>query len=375
MSDVPAAALWSAALFFSFGSSPPASGRRCSNALPAGICAALAVLVRPNLVPLALVLALFLLWPERRDISRRAWICASSFAVIVVPAIIAVAIINLRLYGSALRSGYDDLSSAYAFDHAAANARRYTAWLLATQTPLVTLSIAGLTAPFVTRSNVLTRRTSLIFMAFLFVIGGSYLTYAVFDDWRYLRFLLPLFPPMLVAMTAFILWALRPLPAIARVPAFVALAALLVGHELHFAIGEGIGRLAAVERRYVAVARFIEASTRRNAVFLSLQHAGSVRHYGGRLTLRFDLVPADLDAALSSLVRAGWRPFILLEDWEEPQFKRQFGASSEAGRLGWRPYARLDAPGGVNIYDPEQMRAAHDVMAIPPPGGCDCRHY
>ena len=61
---------------------------------------------------------------------------------------------------------------------------------------------------------------------------------------------------MLVAMTAFVLWVLGRLPLIARVPAFVALAAFLVGHELRYAIGEGIGRLAAVERRYVAVARF-----------------------------------------------------------------------------------------------------------------------
>jgi len=84
-----------------------------------------------------------------------------------------------------------------------------------------------------------------------------------------------------------------------------------------------------------------------------------------------------VDDALASLERAGWRPFILLEDWEEPQFTRQFGAASAVGRLGWRPYARLSVPGGVNIYDPEQARdaAAHELAVIPPPGPCDCRHW
>jgi hypothetical protein len=93
--------------------------------------------------------------------------------------------------------------------------------------------------------------------------------------------------------------------------------------------------------------------------------------------VRFDRVAAGLDEALLSLERAGLRPFILLEDWEEPQFKRQFGSSSVAGRLAWRPYARLADPGGVNIYDPKQANdaAPHDLATIPPPGACDCRHW
>jgi hypothetical protein len=47
-----------------------------------------------------------------------------------------------------------------------------------------------------------------------------------------------------------------------------------------------------------------------------------------------------------------------------------------AGRLAWRPYARLPEPGGVNIYDPKQAAdvAPHDLTLIPPPGACDCRH-
>ena len=158
---------------------------------------------------------------------------------------------------------------------------------------------------------------------------------------------------------------------------FVALGAFLVSHELRFAIDAGLTALQRNERRYVAVARFVEASTPPNAVFLALQHGGSLRHYGNRLTLRFDRVSAGLDDALASLERAGWRPFILLEDWEETQFKDQFGATSVAGRLGWRPWARLSEPGGVNIYDPRQAHdaAPHELAVIPPPGACDCRHY
>ena len=212
---------------------------------------------------------------------------------------------------------------------------------------------------------------------FTLAVAASYLPYSVFDEWLYLRFFLPVLPLLLLSMTASIFWMLGYLPAAARLLAFVALSAFLVNHELRFAIDAGLTRLQPNERRYVTVARFIEASTPPNAVFLTLQHGGSVRHYANRLTVRFDRVSVGLDEALASLEHAGWRPFILLEDWEETQFKDQFGGSSMVGRLGWRPYARLSAPGGVNIYDPKQAHdtAPHELAMIPPPGACDCRHY
>ena len=220
-------------------------------------------------------------------------------------------------------------------------------------------------------------RAAALFLIFTLAVAASYLPYSVFEEWIYLRFFLPALPLLLVSMTASIFWALGYLPLAARVCGFVALSTVLVSYELRFAIDAGLTRLQPDERRYVAVARFIEASTPPNAILLALQHGGSVRHYGNRLTVRFDRVSTGLDEALASLERAGWRPFILLEDWEEPQFKGQFGVSSTVGRLAWRPYARLSTPGGVNIYDPKQAHdtASHEFAVIPPPGACDCRHH
>jgi hypothetical protein len=370
MSDVPAAALWSAALCQGLRRGAAASAS-------AGALAAIAILIRPNLAPLALVVAAFVAWPARGTAGQHSGLKhAAWFAAALVPAAGAIAILNWRLYGSPLISGYGDIESAYATAHIAANARRYGNWLVMTQTPLIGLAAIGLLAPGLTRSSILERRASLLFLVFTLVIAASYLPFAVFDDWWFLRFFLPAFPLLLVSMTASILWCLAYVPVAARVLTFVALGAFLVVHELRFAIDAGLMRVQRDERRYVAVARFIESATPPNAVFLSLQHAGSVRHYAGRLTVRFDRIATDLDAALVSLERAGWRPYILLEDWEEPQFTRQFGSSSEAGRLAWRPYARLSEPGGANIYDPRQISdaPAHELVAIPPPGACDCRH-
>ncbi len=60
MSDVPAAAFWAAAMYFTLGSSS-------RSALMAGLAASAAILIRPNLAPLAAILVGILEtvgWPE-----------------------------------------------------------------------------------------------------------------------------------------------------------------------------------------------------------------------------------------------------------------------------------------------------------------------
>jgi hypothetical protein len=371
MSDVPAAALWSAAIWAALSSGGGAP-------VLAGICTALAVLVRPNLAPLAIVVGAFVATSGDRQANPRAsFTRAAWFAAPAIPAFCVVAIVNWRLYGSPLRSGYDDLGETYALGHILVNARHYAAWLVASHTPLVALAAFGLVAPLTARVDVLPRRAAAFFLVFTLVLTASYLPYVVFEDWYFVRYFLPVLPLLLVSMIASIVWRFGRTPAPIRVFGAVALMAFLVSHQLRFAFDAGLARSQVNERRYVAVARFIEASMPSNAVFLTLQHGGSVRHYSNRLTLRFDLIATGLDEALASLERAGWRPFILLEDWEETQFKAQFGAASAVGRLGWRPLARLSEPGGVNIYDPKMASGnpRHEMATIPPPTVCDCRHY
>ena len=390
MSDVPAAALWSAALALAL------RGGIGRSAL-AGICAGLAVLVRPNLAPLAVVVAAFVAWPDSAPSSdvdpcrtlprswpdlggpnrRAAWNRAGWFIAAFVP---ALGVIAISTGGSMAhrRAGVTAISAPHMRSATSPPTRggTWAGWQRRRHRS-IGLSVIAFLAPWLTRKSVLAPRASVLFLTFTLVVAASYLPYSVFDEWWYLRFFLPALPLILVSMSASIFRLLAYLAPAARVWAFLALGTLLVSHELRFAIDAGLMRLQPNERRYVAVARFIEASTPPNAVFLTLQHGGSVRHYADRLTVRFDRVSTGLDEALASLERAGLRPFILLEDWEEPQFKDQFGASSTVGRLAWRPLARLSEPGGVNIYDPKQAHdaAAHELAVIPPPGPCDCRHY
>src|SRR6185295_16928621 len=179
MSDVPAAAFWSAALCFALRQRKRATAPFGSAAIvkkgpypffapaAAGVCAALAILVRPNLFPLAAVVAAFVAWSGRAEPDRHAgWKRAAWFAAPLVPAIGAMAIINWRLYGSPASTGYGDLGPAYAIAHIAANARRYAGWLLQTHTPLIGLSAIGLLAPWTLRSHVLAPRAAALFLVF-----------------------------------------------------------------------------------------------------------------------------------------------------------------------------------------------------------------
>ena len=84
------------------------------------------------------------------------------------------------------------------------------------------------------------------------------------------------------------------------------------------------------------------------------QHSGSVRYYANRITLRYDyLAPDGLDAVLNELIKKGYQPYIVMDDSEEPDFRRRFAATSRVGRLDWRPLVRISSSPQVRIYDPE----------------------
>src|SRR5205807_2683158 len=91
----------------------------------------------------------------------------------------------------------------------------------------------------------------------------------------------------------------------------------------------GTFEMASNERRYVAVGQYLRVALPSNALLLTVIESGSVRLYGGRLTLRWDMVPSDkLDQTVQTLRAGGYVPYILLEDWEENSFRQRFGRAN-----------------------------------------------
>ena len=334
MSDVPAAALWMLAV-------AAVTGTHSRGPVVGGLATAAALLMRPNLAPLGAPLALFLLWrPERLWQDRLG--AAAVFAACAAPGALAVAAIQLAFHGSPWSSGYGPVESLFSLAHITPNAVRYATWLTETQTPMWLLALA---APFLL-PGALTR----LFAGMVLVNAACYLPYVVFDDWSYVRFLLPTIPLVIVLAIASVdaicrrvaPWSARPMVAVAA----MVLAILGVGE----AQTRSVFRLQALESRYERAGTFVGERLPPDAVVITSWQSGSVRFYSGRATLVWDtLDPSWLDRAVAYLERRGLEPYLLFETWEEPIFRRRF-AGSTLGSLDWPPRAEIASR--VRIYHP-----------------------
>jgi hypothetical protein len=277
------------------------------------------------------------------------------FAIGVAPAVAVVALVNTRLYGSPLQTGYGGLSGdMYEVARAPRNLRSYFSWLIQSQTFLVAFAVAPLFIRDTVRPDSARASVRAGLTALFGILVVSYIFYYVFNAWTYLRYLLPALPALFVLMAAGIRGVCLKLPAPARVPAAILLVSCSVLLPLRFARSEGIFNQYDFEQRYVTAAHYVERLTTPNAMILAVQHSGSVRYYTNRITLRWDfLSPDGLDAALRELVEKGYRPYIVIDDWEAVDFQKRFAASSRVGRLDWQPLVRIPSTPQVRIYDPE----------------------
>jgi len=313
MSDVPVTAAWIVCLCFAIRTDARAS-------VNAGLAAALAILIRPNLAPLAIV-------PLVLARNRTA------FSIPVAIAAMALAYLQWLWYGSPLRSGYGSADELFSLANIAGNVPRYFNWLVATA-PILFLSVFGFWR---------LRRdpSALALMAFASMVIGAYLIYAVFDDWSYLRFLLPAMA-VLAAFTAVELsaWIGRWPPSY-RAPILFTLALLVTAHGIWVARSLDSFKLADQVRRVSAVADYINVDVLPAAVIVAGEQSGSMRYYTDRPILRWESASPDALAAAIAALEQSRRPvYIVLDAWEHGPFRAKFGALS-LGALDWPPM--LDA--------------------------------
>jgi hypothetical protein len=346
MTDVPVAAAWAAAFYLLTG-----AGTR--HALGAGLASSVAVLIRPNLVPLAVIAGLYYL-PEvvSRATRARGVRRGLLFTAGVVPGMAAVAVLNTIWYGSPFLSGYGRLSDLFAWSHITPNFWRYLSWLLETQSPVALAGLAALLIPSRWLWPGLVERRRLVTAAlFVYSIWAQYLAYLVFDAWWYLRFLLTVWPFMMVGVGAAAMALWRPGGRAMRLGVTAALAALLL-FQVGIVRDKPIFNQWSGERRYIAVARMVERLTPPNSVIFSMQHSGTIRYYGERMTLRFDqLEPSWLDRAVAWLADHQAHPYLLVEPWEIEDVRRRFAGSETLARLDEPPVAVYEEPGRLFLFD------------------------
>lgn len=355
-SDVPVTAWWACALALLLVDGQVA-------ALGAGVAVSVAVLTRPNLALVVVVPGLFLLGRAMRntDVSARRRLLF--FAAGLVPGYLGVASLNTYLYGSPLASGYGRVNDLYSWTNLQANAIRYPHWLLETQTPIVILAVA---APFLcwqARKDDACRlpwTTATMWWCFGAAVLSSYLFYQPFDNWGYVRFLLPAFPPLLVLTVVSLALVLAPLRRGGRrAPGLIAgaVVALVAWHGVHYAVDGRLFFFWKDEQRYATAGKWVGAHLPERAALLSGQHSGSARYYSGRLTVRYDLIPPPaLDVVVNELRRLGYAPYLLLDDFEEADFRRRFHGQSALAPLDWWPVAMIQGR-LVKIYDLSERQA------------------
>lgn len=363
MSDVPAAAFWALAAWMTCRVRLQADlvQRSRSSTMIAGVAAAIAILIRPNLVPLAAVLTASIVWPRTGQSVRDRARSFVVFSVPVVLACLAIVWINQALFGSPLASGYGATGQLFSFANVLTNVQRYGGWLAETQTPI---AFAGLIALIVPSSRLWPTPGAWFHALMLATIAGTvlaiYALYIPFDAWWFLRLLLPAWPALCIGSAAVIGAVSRFAGARSREVQTVALIALglytaFLSSRLNvFPDNEG-------ERRYATVAQLVQQATEPSSMILASIHTGPVRYYAGRDTMRFDLLDeAWLDRAVAWLTAQGRHPYFLIEDWERPIFERRFGALNTFGRLDLSPvlaYRAYGIPGTVYLFDPSKPSA------------------
>ena len=155
--------------------------------------------------------------------------------------------------------------------------------------------------------------------------------------------------PVLALTAAVAVMLIGRLPAAARAIVFALLACTLVALSIRTGIPRDVFRIRDLEWRFRSAGECVAAMPA-SAALITLHHSGSVRFYAGRSTLGWaDIDKGRLDDALSFLRRHGSTPYLMFEPWEEPQFRERF-AGERLGALDWPPLAEVD---GVRIYDPD----------------------
>lgn len=340
MSDLLAAALWTTAIV-------ALGGRARGRMAVAGLAAAVALAVRPNLVLVAAsVWAAATVTAEGSLVSK-----ARRGALLALPLAVAAALvawINLRLWGSPFASGYGATDDLFLAANVAPNLARLWQWTHETRAWWMVAALPAAVALAVSAPR--TR----VWPAIALVAGilASYLPYAVFEEWWYLRFYLPAWPVLATATTV-LAWRLlhRALPDAAPL-AVLTVAVAIAGPAVRHSAAQGVFDLWRGAQRYPAVATWVREAAPPDTVLWSVQHSGSLAAHDAATVARWDyLAPDALDTRVETLAARGRASWVVLDDWEEAAWRQRF-AGQVRGRLDWAPLAEARVgTARVHVFD------------------------
>jgi hypothetical protein len=308
MSDM-AATMWVVLALVLAIRSPSAS------AFAAGLAAGASVITRPAL----LVAAAFIPFAAYRGDDKRMRFALGAAGLAI--GVIVQMVIQDRLFGSPMSSGYGTAGEVLSTAHVKTNAGIFLrhGWDVAGVLWLPGLIIGW----FASRPEPRGKPTIL-----LGAVTLPYLFWLPFDHWETLRFLLPGLVPLTVLVAT-------GLTHIARVPRNRAVTAAMIGifmtiivaQSEHLLRQSSVWDIASIEARYPLAGEWINVNTPPNSVVMANQHSGSLRWYGKRETIRWDFVdPSALATTVGELQSHGATVYVALEGDEVAMFDQRFSA-------------------------------------------------
>jgi len=176
------------------------------------------------------------------------------------------------------------------------------------------------------------------------ILFASYIWYLPFDDWTYLRFLLPAYPVIITLSAAALIRAI----VRAGLPEGVGIAVAVVLVCFGLWQARPAFKIAEFDDRYRTTASFAR-SLPSNAVVLANLHSGSIRYYAGLVTARYEWIGSDeYDAALRWLQQRAYPVYAVLDETEADEFRSKYSSIADVSWLD-RP-SMVIGKYGVRIY-------------------------
>jgi hypothetical protein len=279
-----------------------------------GLATGFAVLVRPTnallLVPIILAVGF-------------RWKTLVAIAVAGLPAATVLTIYNWRVYGSPLATGYGDISAIFGPSFMRHNLAHFAYWIPALLSPAIFLALL---VPFFPQ----TRKRGYITLAGWFFALTAFYTfyYHAGETWWYLRFILSIFP-------ALILLALSSISAGARAlrlrPASIAVVmscilSIVAWQEITKTKQFEIMTLARGEKNYPDAAHWAQMNIPANSAIFCMQVSGAFFYYSDFLLVRWDQIePAQHDRLLNVIAEQKRPVYAALFEFETPQALEKIG--------------------------------------------------
>jgi hypothetical protein len=287
-----------------------------------GVACSLAVLVRPSNALVVLPLAVAL----GSDFRRYLWVGLGG-----LPGAAFFAYYNWHVYGSPLKTGYGDVSTAFSRDFVPHNLAHFSQWIPALLTFFVA---AALLAPFFRAAR--NRILAVLGLWALLLVGFYAFYYHSGETWWYLRFVLPAFPVfILAALVVLQAIAQRGLPPRWTWTAVVAIAAVALTMQVRLTRRLAATSVMPGDSYYLMTANWAREHLPANAALYTMQVSGTLFFYSDFLIVRWDQVKADEIPALFDVFAKEHRPvYAVLYEFETKDAFARLGGK-------WKPIAKV----------------------------------